>query len=102
MRLLPLLLLAAACAGPKDSVPTPTTPTTPVTGCDGAESGVITLETRDGLSLEADWLPPPSCGAPGVVLLHMIPPSNDRTNWPRSFRRALNEAGFGVISVDRR
>jgi pimeloyl-ACP methyl ester carboxylesterase len=93
MRLLPILL--AACKGPDDET------TTPVTGCEGASSGVVTVDTRDGLQLEADYLPP-ACDGPGVVLLHMIPPSNDRTNWPRSFRRALSDAGFGVIAIDRR
>lgn len=94
-----MLFLLLACGGPDDET---TTTTTTVTGCDGVESGVVTVTTRDGLELVADRLPPPSCGAPGVVLLHMVPPSNDRTNWPRSFRRALNDAGFAVLTVDRR
>lgn len=63
---------------------------------------MVSLTTRDGVTLAADHFAPPTCGAPGIVLLHMIPPSNDRTNWPRSFRVALRDAGFGVTSIDRR
>lgn len=61
---------------------------------------VITLETRDGVTLEADYQPTADKG-PGIVLLHMIPP-NDRTNWPASFRQQLFDAGIAVLTVDRR
>jgi pimeloyl-ACP methyl ester carboxylesterase len=65
-------------------------------------SGVITLTTRDEVQLEADYYPQPSQDAPGIVLLHMVPPSNDRSNWPIPFRMALYDAGFSVLVVDRR
>ena len=64
--------------------------------------GVITLQTSDGVALEADYYPVEAAGAPAVVLLHMIPPSNDRTNWPVSFARELFEAGYTVLALDRR
>ncbi|MCB9677249.1 MAG: alpha/beta fold hydrolase [Alphaproteobacteria bacterium] len=60
-----------------------------------------TLQTRDGIELEADiWLGEP--GANGVVLLHMIPPHWDRTSWPTSFVEMLSKQGWSLCVVDRR
>lgn len=94
----------SGCAGashtggpsPSGSAPTPTASWAP------PGSGVITLTTSDGVALEADYYPSETAGAPGVVLLHMIPPSNDRTNWPTSFVHHLNTEGYAVLVVDRR
>lgn len=72
------------------------------TGSCGTEAGVIALATRDGLRLEADFRPAPACGGGAVLLLHMIPPANDRTNWPPAFQDALVDAGFAVLALDRR
>jgi pimeloyl-ACP methyl ester carboxylesterase len=101
-----LLALLAACSDPEEAAPAATdtdtdTGTAPAATCDEVESGVVSVTTRDGLALQADYLAPPACDAPGIVLVHMAPP-NDRTNWPRSFRKALHEAGYAVISIDRR
>lgn len=63
--------------------------------------GVVTLSTRDGETLEADYVPAEG-PAPAVVLLHMVPPANDRTNWPPSFLAHLADAGYAVLAVDRR
>lgn len=63
--------------------------------------GVVTVETRDGVTLEADYLPSASQG-PAIVLLHMIPPSNTRADWPDVFKDALSEQGWAVMAVDRR
>lgn len=89
-------LLLTACQ--KD--PEPNDPMTPPFTPPG--SGVITLETRDGVALEADYYPQDQAGAPALVLLHMVPPSNDRTNWPASFIEALYDEGFTVLVPDRR
>ncbi len=77
-------------------------PDTSEPSCPAATSEVIVFETEDGVELEADLHTTGSAGSPAVVLLHMIPPSNDRSNYPLSFREQLNEAGFTVLNVDRR
>ena len=69
--------------------------------CGGAEAEVE-LRTSDGEVLIADWRPAAVAGAPAVVLLHMVPPSWDRSSWPGRVRRELGEAGWGVLTVDRR
>ncbi len=63
---------------------------------------VVTFQTSDTLTLEADYCPAGKDGAPVVVLLHMIPPHHDRTNYPPAFRAKLQDAGFTVLNVDRR
>ena len=66
-----------------------------------AEAQVETLKTRDGVTLKADYYPA-SPGAPGVVLLHMIPPHWERSSWPTEFIGALHKRGWSVINIDRR
>ena len=70
--------------------------------CPAAGVEVVTFETADGLTLEADLHRTGTTVSPAVILLHMIPPGNDRTNYPLSFREELREAGFTVLNVDRR
>jgi len=67
---------------------------------DGSE--VVRFETDDGVTLEADLVVAGRRGGPGVVLLHMIPPSNDRTGYPAAFLEALADAGITLLNVDRR
>ncbi|MEL6185086.1 MAG: alpha/beta hydrolase [Myxococcota bacterium] len=62
---------------------------------------VVKLATEDGISLEAE-LHVPKAGSPVVVLFHMIPPSNDRKNYPPAFMEALLTRGWAVLNVDRR
>ena len=66
------------------------------------ECATVTLPTSDGLTLAADHCRSGTPGSPAVVLLHMIPPHHDRTNYPESFRRALADKGLEVLSIDRR
>jgi pimeloyl-ACP methyl ester carboxylesterase len=103
MRLSVLLILLAACK--KQSSPTTpidTDTTTPgTTDTSVGPPTVVTVETRDGVTLEGDWWAGDP-GAPGFVLLHMIPPANDRTNWPRSFEKDLVREGYAVLAIDRR
>jgi pimeloyl-ACP methyl ester carboxylesterase len=95
-----IALLASACKK-STSTPPPETPETDDTDVAVGPPDVITVETRDGVTLEADyWAGDP--GAPGFVLLHMIPPSNDRSTWPRSFEKDLVREGYAVLAVDRR
>ena len=63
---------------------------------------VVTLKTSDGLNLAADHCNSGKPGSPAVVLLHMIPPHHDRTNYPEPFRRKLADKGLEVLSIDRR
>lgn len=72
------------------------------TGWQPPQGGVVTLVTRDGVELEADYLPASAQGRPGVVLLHMIPPQTDRGNWPEAFVQALVAQDWAVLNVDRR
>lgn len=69
---------------------------------DAAGCVKVTVPTTDGLNLAADHCKAKQDGAPAVVLLHMIPPHHDRTNYPVELRAALVEAGFEVLNLDRR
>jgi len=70
--------------------------------CEPPAGGVIQLQTQDGVTIVADYYPSTHCPAPGVVLLHMIPPQWDRTSWPAGFITQLNGNGWTVIVPDRR
>lgn len=73
-------------------------------GTDGTElpeAGAVELTTTDGVTLVADYHPT-EAGSPAVVLLHMIPPSWDRSSWPSGFIDALTAEGWTVLNVDRR
>lgn len=63
---------------------------------------VVSFATADGITLEADFVPSGQATGKAAVLLHMIPPSNDRSNYPSEFVGALAEAGYTVLNVDRR
>ncbi len=99
-----LLFVALACSGTDpDGAPTPTeTGTETDTPFTSPPSQVITVETRDGVTLEADLYPTDIAGGPAFVLLHMIPPGNDRTTWPTSFIDDLVAQRWAVVAVDRR
>lgn len=60
------------------------------------------LLTRDAVPLGASYYPASAEGRPGVVLLHMIPPNNDRSNWTDDFIASLVAHDWSVIVVDRR
>lgn len=95
LRILPLCVLmlgAPALAGEPEPAPAK---------APGAACAVVTVPTSDGLNLAADHCPAKD-GAPVVVLLHMIPPHHDRTNYPAAFRTMLVEAGIEVLNLDRR
>jgi pimeloyl-ACP methyl ester carboxylesterase len=64
--------------------------------------GVIELETSDGLTLEADYYPASVADSLNVVLVHSIPPGNDRTGWPMGFIDLLGDNDWTVINPDRR
>ena len=66
------------------------------------DGGVIQLETRDGVMLEADYYPSQSEGATAFVLLHMYAVYYDRTGWPLDFIETLTGHGWTVLVPDRR
>jgi alpha-beta hydrolase superfamily lysophospholipase len=70
--------------------------------CDAAGPLVVKLTTDDGVSLEADLHTTGKARGPAAVLLHMIPPANDRRNYPAAFVSALVTRGISVLNVDRR
>jgi pimeloyl-ACP methyl ester carboxylesterase len=98
MRLLGVLLLTGC--GDKETDTADTTDTS--ASWQLPDGGEVTLTTRDGVTLVGDYYPAEAAGSPGVVLLHMIPPSWDRTSWPDTFITALSEAGYAVLNIDRR
>jgi len=67
-----------------------------------AENGVVRFDTEDGVTLEADLARPEGSPQGAVVLLHMIPPSNDRSNYSQAFIDALTAQDLMVLNVDRR
>jgi len=68
----------------------------------GADEGVVTFDTEDGETLEADYRPGSSSSLGAVVLLHMIPPTHDRSGYPPRVRDEIAEQGVAVLNVDRR
>jgi len=68
----------------------------------GEDESVVTFETSDGVTLEADWRPASQPGRGLVVLVHMIPPSNDRRGYPERVRDLLAEEDVAILNVDRR
>jgi pimeloyl-ACP methyl ester carboxylesterase len=72
------------------------------TECAERDGEVVRFQTDDGITLEADLYTTGERGAPTALLLHMIPPQNDRTNYPPEFISALTGRGLNVLNVDRR
>ena len=66
------------------------------------DGSVVQLSTEDGLTLEADFYVEGASGGPVLALFHMIPPSNDRSNYGPEPIEAFLDAGFSVLNVDRR
>jgi predicted alpha/beta-fold hydrolase len=106
-----LMLLTVACTGETtDSVTTADSPSTEVdteTGttpenCDSPDPQVVTLTTRDGVALVGDLYAHSGSDHPSVVLLHMIPPNYQRTDWPREFIDGLTSHCWNLIAIDRR
>jgi pimeloyl-ACP methyl ester carboxylesterase len=96
-------LLLAGCSG-KKAAPDQGSDTdegSPASGCELPGRLAVTLQTRDGVSLSADHYPA-AAGRPGVVLLHMHPGGNDRTNWPCGFIESLQGRDWAVVVPDRR
>lgn len=70
--------------------------------CAATDPEVVQFTTDDGLDLTGDLYLSGETGGASVVLLHMIPPANDRTNYPRSFIDALVTRCVTVLNIDRR
>ncbi len=68
----------------------------------GSTPETVTLTTDDGVSLEADFYGSGVRGGGAVILLHMIPPSNDRSNYPADFIQRLTDRDIAVINTNRR
>lgn len=66
------------------------------------EAGTKTVTTSDNVALVGDFYKPAGAVVGGVVLLHMIPPSNDRTGYPVAFINKLTDGGLVVFNIDRR
>lgn len=77
-------------------------PELPEGACDETAEVVVRFPTEDGETLEADFFSTGVPYGPVAILLHMIPPANDRTNYPADFRKLLVSRGISVLNVDRR
>ena len=95
----PLILVIAALTGCPPSDPDPADPAD--LPCD-ADEAVVELVTEDDVTLAADYQPAATQNRGAVVLLHMIPPSNDRTGYPARVRDAIQALDLSVLNVDRR
>ncbi len=74
----------------------------PGSGSCDTEARAVKFTTSDGVELEADFRPSGRTGGKALILLHMIPPGNDRTNFTPEFIDAAAAAGYTVLNVDRR
>ncbi|MCP4809150.1 MAG: alpha/beta hydrolase [Proteobacteria bacterium] len=91
-----MLLFALACTNSDDSTPSDSVPTV-----EGGE--VVTLTTRDDVTIVADHWGASSGDRPAVVLVHMNPSGAwQRTDWPASFVQLLVDEDWAVIRPDRR
>ena len=70
--------------------------------CDVIDGAVVRFQTSDEVTLEADLYTTGDVASPTAILLHMIPPSNDRSNYPGVFVEALQLRGFNILNIDRR
>ncbi len=93
---IPLLCVLLGCPS---SPPQPTPPGDLT--CDSTEA-LVQFSTSDGVTLAADDWPAATQNRGAVVLLHMIPPSNDRSGYPPSVRQAIHDLGLTVLNIDRR
>ncbi len=59
----------------------------------------IGMVTEDGVHLKGTYYQPAAVNAPGVALLHML--GRKRGDWD-AFARQLQDAGYGVITIDLR
>jgi len=96
---LPLLSLLIAC--PTPSPGETGEPEDELSEACGTEERVVTFETEDGLTLEADYAPAAAEGAPAIVLFHMNPERYDRRGYTKAVRASLAERG-ALLNVDRR
>ncbi len=100
-----VVALTGACASSKPPVPHEETAiSTPAPTVSGCESRIdeVRFDTSDGVTLVADHHIAAEPGKGAVVLLHMIPPSWDRSSYPPRVRRAIADLGPSVLNVDRR
>ena len=92
--------------GPTDdgAVAADASPPPPDSGavCTAGGPQPVTFTTDDGVTLAADLYTTGKTGGAAVILLHMVPPQNDRTNYPPEFITALVGRGLTVLNVDRR
>ncbi len=93
--LAPTVATLAACTGSDDADGDSAEPLP-------EEGGVVSMDTRDGVTLVGD-LYPGLADAPAVLLLHMTPSGGwTRADWPGDFIQQLMDQGWWVLALDRR
>ena len=60
------------------------------------------IGAKDGIHLIGRFYAAGAPNRPGIVLQHMIPPKNDRSNFSPEFIRKLVEQKYNVLNLDRR
>lgn len=71
--------------------------------CEGdTDERSVVFTTIDDIVLEADYRPAATQGRGAVVLVHMIPPSNDRSGYPEGVREQFGDLDLSILNLDRR
>jgi pimeloyl-ACP methyl ester carboxylesterase len=83
------ILIAAGTGGAEKATPTPT-PRLPKK---------VNIFTRDGFTLQGEYVRSASAGKPVVVMLHQL--GRTRSTWVR-LKNKLQEAGYGTLDYDAR
>lgn len=98
------LLLTLACTAEDTEPDTPNgdSPAPPTGSCEAVAPQVVNLTTRDGVALVGDLYSHGDGDHSAVVLLHMIPPDYQRSDWPSAFIDRLSGHCWNVIAIDRR
>lgn len=102
-----LLLASASCSdGESSQEPADASPVhdsgSSDTACGSGQTSEIRLTTDDGVALIADLYVAQDSTSPAVILLHMIPPSNSKANYPPAFTQAIQNSGISVLNLNRR
>lgn len=96
-----MLILALACTDKASTDTVDSAPPYENFKPEGAE--ILTLTTRDAVSIEADYWAASSDERPAVVLVHMDPSSGaNRSNWDGTYLQLLIDSDWHVLVPDRR
>ena len=95
---------ASPDAGPSDAGPPDAGPPDAGPGCVATVDfpDAVSFETDDVVTIAADLYIPATRNGGAIVLVHMVPPFNRRTNYPTELIEGLTSRGLVVLNIDRR